>query len=121
VIPPDFPLRPNAAQALARIARLLAESLDPREVAARIADSVSQLLDPVAAAVYELNHGGDLVAVAIAGDPGPGNERPVVFPRGTGLGAVAVAGGKTVVTDDILRDPRVHLDETQRARLERAG
>src|SRR3989442_5384406 len=120
-MPPDLPLRPNAARAPARIARLLAESLDPREVAARIADSVDRLIEPLAAAVYELNAVGDLVAIALTGDAGPIGEGPLALPRGTGLGAVAVAEGKTVVTDDVLRDPRVRLDDAQRARLEQAG
>ena len=67
--PQDIPLRPDTAQALARIARLLTESLEPREVAARIADSVGRLLDTVAAAVYELTESGDLVATAPSAGP----------------------------------------------------
>ncbi len=113
-------LSTHAAAALARIARLLAESLDPREVAARIADSVRLLLDPAAAAVYELTVDGDLLAIAIAGDAGSPDDGPLVFPRGTGLGAVAVAERAIVATGDILHDPRVELRAPQRARLERA-
>jgi PAS domain S-box-containing protein len=116
----ERPLPPHAAAALARIARLLAESLDPREVAARIADSVTRLLDPEAAAVYELTPGGDLAAIALAGDAGPLADGALVFPRGTGLGAVAVAERAIVATDDILHDPRVELRPTERARLESA-
>jgi PAS domain S-box-containing protein len=111
---------PHAATALARIARLLAESLDPREVASRIADSVGRLLDPVAAVVYELTSDGDLVAIAVAGDAGPADDGPLVFPQGTGLGAVAVTERTIVATDDVLRDPRVALRAPQRAWLERA-
>ena len=117
----DLPLQPSVAKALARIAHLLAESLDPREVAARIAESIERLLEPVAAAVYELTSAGDLVAIALAGDAGPPGDGPLAFPCGTGLGAVAVAERATVVTDDVLRDPRVELRETERERLERAG
>jgi len=112
-------LRSQAANALATIARLLAESLDPREVAVRIAESVGQLLDPVATAVYELTAAGDLVPIAVVGDPGP-TEGALTWPRGTGLGAVAVAERATVTTDDLLKDPRVRIGEAERAHLERA-
>jgi PAS domain S-box-containing protein len=114
------PLPSHAATALARIARLLAGSLDPREVAARITDSVSRLLEPVAAVVYELTSEGDLVAIALAGDAGASDEGTLVFPRGTGLGAVAVTERTIVTTDDVLHDPRVRVGEAERARLARA-
>jgi PAS domain S-box-containing protein len=120
VNPHDLPLSPHAAQALARIARLLTESLEPREVAARIADSVGRLLDTVAAAVYELTERGDLVAIALAGDAGPA-EGPVAFPRGTGLGALAIAERVSVTTQNILDDPRVVLAAAERARIERSA
>ena len=118
--PRDHPLPPRAAEALARIAHLLAESLDPREVAVRIIESISRLLDPVAAAVYELTEDGDLVAVAASGDVGPASD-PIRFTRGTGLGAVAVASGSPVSTDDLLTDPRVTLGPAERQRLEGAS
>jgi PAS domain S-box-containing protein len=113
----DFRFPSEAAEALARVGRLLAETLDPLEVASRIADSVGRLLDPVAAAVYQLTADGDLRAMAVAGDVGV-DAGALVFHRGTGLGAVAVEARATVATNDILTDPRVHLGETERARLE---
>jgi PAS domain S-box-containing protein len=118
--PHDHPLPPQAAESLARIARLLTESLDPREVAARVVDSVGRLVDPVAAAVYELTDDGDLVAVAVTGDPGPAEGGPLTFSRGTGLGAVAVAERVAVSSDDVLNDPRVQLGALERARLAQA-
>src|SRR5205823_820454 len=63
----------------------------------------------------------NLVVIGLAGDAGPTSAGSLAFPRGTGLGAVAVASGKTVVTDDILHDPRVRLDDAQRERLEQVG
>jgi len=117
----DSPFPLHAADALARVGRLLAETLDPAEVAARIADSVGRLLDPLAVVVYRLTADGDLIALAIMGDAGPTDGRAVVFPRGTGLGAAALATRATVWSDDILADPRVRLEPRERRRLERAG
>jgi hypothetical protein len=108
------------ADALARVARLLGETLDLHEVAARTAEHVERALAPAAAVVYEVNSAGDLVSLAIAGDVGPIEGRPVVFPRGTGFSALAVAERTTVATEDVLADARVTLDETSRRRIEAA-
>jgi PAS domain S-box-containing protein len=116
----DFRFPPQAAEALARVARLLAETLDPLEVASRIAESVGRLLDPVAAAVYQLTPEGDLVGMAASGDVGA-DAGSLVFRRGTGLGAVAIETRTTVATDDILSDPRVSLGDVERRRLERGA
>src|SRR5207244_4168931 len=73
--------RRRAAEALADVGAVLAQTLDPEVVAQRIADDILALLAASTSAVYRLDpESGDLVAVAVSGNTGPTFGRNVVFP-----------------------------------------
>jgi GAF domain-containing protein len=104
--------------ALAEVARLLARSLDPDVVARLVADSVRSLLGGQPSVVYRLDReAGNLVAIAISGDTGPGFGDRVVIPPGMGSVGVAVATRKPFTTEDLLTAPRVTFDESVRTRV----
>jgi GAF domain-containing protein/ActR/RegA family two-component response regulator len=114
--------RRRAAEALADLGRALVQSLDPEVVGQRIADSVRALLGTSVAGLYRLDpQTGDLHSVAVSGIPGGAGDPPAVFPRGTGVVALVVAGGRPVATPDLLEDPRVSLADDTRARIARVG
>jgi hypothetical protein len=78
--------RRHEAQALSEIARLLAETMDPRVVAQRIADSVRIFLeDTASAAVYSLESAsGEARAVAVSRTSGVRFHWTRVLPPGAG-------------------------------------
>ena len=108
------------AEVLADIGRRTSQSLDPRDVAQRIADSLRMLLAASSAAVWRLApSSGDLVAVAASGDIGeaPGGE--VAFPVGISAVGLAVRERRTVTTLNVLDDPGIVLTPEIRHRVER--
>jgi PAS domain S-box-containing protein len=111
--------RRQTAEALADLSRLIAETLDLKSVASRVADSVRRLLGTPLAAVYQVEPGsGDLVMLAVAkgGDvPFDWNQR---LPRGVGASGLAVEQRQTVVTSDVLSDARLATSPDVRAVLE---
>ncbi len=113
--------RRSAAEALASVGRVLSQTIEPGEVAQRIADSVCRLLDGQCSALFRLEEdSGDLVRLAVSGGAAPLGEH-VVFPRDTGVVALAVRDREAVVTPDLLTDSRVTLPPEIRERIERAG
>jgi PAS domain S-box-containing protein len=114
--------RRRAAEALAEVGRLLAQSLDPVEVAQRIADTVRARLEGKASALFRLDvESSHLVAIATSGDMGPTDGQPLVMPRGTGAAGLAVRERVPVFTPDALDDPRIVLSPESRARVELAS
>ncbi|MBI4589551.1 MAG: GAF domain-containing protein [Candidatus Rokubacteria bacterium] len=113
--------RRRAAEALAEVGRGVSQSLDPGVVAQRIADSVRALLRAQSSALYRVEHdSGNMVTLAASGDAAAAFGRKPVFPRGTGLVALAVRARHPVVTPNLLSDPRVILTPEWRARIEQA-
>jgi PAS domain S-box-containing protein len=105
------------AEALAALGGLLSETLDPDVVGQRIADTVRGLLGTCSSALYHLDPESDgLVAIAVSGHTEPAVTRGTVFPRGTGVVALAMRERGPVWTPDLLTDPRVALEPTMRAR-----
>jgi PAS domain S-box-containing protein len=113
-------VRRRAAETLVAIARTLAQSLDPREVAQGIVDAVRELLGAAASTLYRLEPSGHLVSVALSGDVGPRGDEPLVMPPGTGVSGLAVRDRAPVVTSDALSDPRIVLTRDTRRRAEQA-
>ena len=100
----------------------LAHSLDPREVSHLIADSVLALLEARDVVVYRLEPStGDLVSMAFAGEGAAGFQHPLVLPPGCGASGRAVLERQSIVTADLLDDPRLVHPPDQRIRIERAG
>jgi signal transduction histidine kinase len=112
--------RRREAQALSEIARLLAETMDPRVVALRIADSVGIFLeDTASAAVYSIESGQDESrAVAISTASGVRFHWTPVLPPGAGVVALAVTQRRTVAASDVLAHPDVKYPPAVRAQLE---
>jgi PAS domain S-box-containing protein len=113
--------RRRMSEALAEIGRLLLETADPAVVGQRIADSVRELLNTLAAVVYRVEPGsGALVVVAVSGDAAPAFVPNMVVPRQAGVVGRALAEGRPIATPDLLLDPRVMLTPDMRARFEQA-
>ena len=113
--------RSGVAERLAEVSRVVSQSLEPAEVARRIADSVFTLFDAKVSTVFRLEPSStDLVALAVSGDVGEELGPTVVFPHGTGVTGLAVRERRAVVTPDLLSDPRVTLTPEIRVAIERA-
>jgi GAF domain-containing protein/CheY-like chemotaxis protein/anti-sigma regulatory factor (Ser/Thr protein kinase) len=111
--------RRQAAESLAEVSRVLVQTLDLDLIADRIAGSACRLLGASASALFRLDpESGDLVALAVAGTPGPGYARGAVARRGRGPLGLAVLERRPVATQDVVNDPRVELSPEWRARLE---
>ena len=113
--------RRRSAESLAGVGRVLAQSLDPEEVGQRVVDTIRALLGALNAALYLADpDSGDLTTLAFSGDMGPGFSRETVLPRGTTAAGLAVRDHRSVVTPDLLADPRITLGPEARARIERS-
>ncbi|MBI4608847.1 MAG: GAF domain-containing protein [Candidatus Rokubacteria bacterium] len=118
----DAERRRRTAESLAELGRLISQSLNPEEVGQRIVDSLRALLGAFTSALYQLvPESGDLVALAVSGDPGPTFRPNLVFPRGMGVAGLAVRERRPVVTPHLLTDPRVRLTPELQARIEQAS
>ena len=105
-----------AAESLADVGRLISQSLDPDVVAQGIADSVLTLFGARASAILQLlPESGDLLAIAVAGEPTPGVEQGMLVPAGSGISSVAVRQRLPVVAPDILDDPGITLSPELRS------
>ncbi len=110
----------STADALARIGRDLAESLDVGAVAQRIAESLRAILGVQAAVVYRRQPvTGALIAIAVSGGllPRPGE---LEFPEGYGAVGLAATERRLIVSDDILADERISLTAESRDFLARS-
>ena len=113
--------RHREAESLAEVGRVILQTVDPREIGQRIAESLRNMLGGTAATLYRREVGSeDLVAVAASGDQGP-IEGPLVLPKGTGVVGLAVRLGTPITTADLLADPRIALTREARARIEQAA
>jgi PAS domain S-box-containing protein len=111
----------RTAQALADLARLMAQSLDTAEVSARITASVQSLLGVTNTALFRYRPASkDLESLSLIGDHGPTDGKPIVYPLGFGAAGLAVQERRSVVTSDLLADPRIPQPAEQRARMEQA-
>ena len=113
--------RRQAAELLAEVSRVLVQTLDLDLIADRIAESVCRLFGASSSAIFRLDpECEDLMALAVAGQPGPGYTRGAVAGQGLGVLGLAVQERRPVTTRDVVNDPRVQLSPEWRARLDRA-
>ncbi|MGH8060036.1 MAG: GAF domain-containing protein, partial [Candidatus Entotheonellia bacterium] len=113
--------RRRAAEHLASTAQLLAQSLDPQEVAQRIVDSIRELLQARSATLFEVDPAtGDFRVRTMAGDAGRAFAPRMLLPAGTGVAGLAIQERRPVVTANLLTDPQVVLFPQARARIARA-
>jgi signal transduction histidine kinase len=114
--------RRREAEALAALGRRLAQTLDPEAMAQELANSLRALLGTRTSGLYRLDAAtGDIVSVAISGDVGAGPGRVIVFPKGTGVAALAARERRPVTTLNLLTDPRIALTPEVRTRIEHAA
>jgi PAS domain S-box-containing protein len=110
--------RRAAAEELIGIGRFLSQSLDPTEVARRIAESLRTLLRADAAQVYRAEpHSAGLVMLAFSGEPSELRAADALFPPGVGVMGLAVGERRPVSTPNYLNDPRVAYTPELRARV----
>jgi signal transduction histidine kinase/ActR/RegA family two-component response regulator len=108
--------------AMAEVARVLAETLDPVLVWQRIAAGVRTLLDDApAAALYYLEPTGDVRAVAESTETGVHFDWTHRLPKGAGMVGLAIRTHDVVAAEDVLVDPDVVYPPEARARLERSA
>ncbi|MBI2218763.1 MAG: CHASE domain-containing protein [Candidatus Rokubacteria bacterium] len=111
--------RRRAAESLADLDRLISRSLDPDEVARRVAESLGALLSAQSSAVFQIDErSGGLRVLAAWGELERMYEPGFLMPRGIGMVGLAIREGLPVVTPDLLTDARVELPPEIRARLE---
>jgi GAF domain-containing protein/CheY-like chemotaxis protein/anti-sigma regulatory factor (Ser/Thr protein kinase) len=113
--------RRREAEAFARCARLLTETLDIATLTDRIVDSARGLLDAHAAELRMLEPDGSLRQVACAGAFRehfvPGHR----LPPGTGVAGATARAGRAVRSEDVLTDDAIVLTDELRARIGRFG
>src|SRR4029453_15740770 len=103
----ETPRRKWEAEVLAGVGRLVTESLDPDEVAGRIADSLRALLGGLSSVLVRVEPvSGALIGRHLSAD---GSAFDVVFPSGTGAMGRAVSTRRPVATTTLLTDPRIAL------------
>ncbi|HKQ66421.1 MAG TPA: GAF domain-containing protein, partial [Methylomirabilota bacterium] len=104
------------AEVLAGVGRLVTESLDPDEVAGRIADSLRALLGGLSSVLVRVEPvTGALIGRHIGAD---GSGHDIVFPAGTGAIGRAVSTRRPVATTNLLTDPRIALTPELRESLQ---
>ena len=114
--------RGREGHAMVEIARVLAETLDPALVWHRIAAGVRTLLDDApSAALYYLEPGGDVQAVAVSTEPGVHFDWNLRLPKGAGMAGLAIQKRAVVAAEDVLEYPEVIYPPDVRARLERSA
>jgi PAS domain S-box-containing protein len=112
--------RRRSAEALAEMGRVISRGLDPDVVAGRIAESVRDLLDVLASAVYrEDPQSGGVTLLARSTQADSGFQWTPSFGPGEGLVGLAIREGQTIATEDVAGDERIIYTADQRARLER--
>jgi signal transduction histidine kinase/CheY-like chemotaxis protein len=113
--------RSRERHAMAEVAQVLAETLDPHLVWQRIAAGVRTLLDDApAAALYYLEPGGDVRAVAISTETGVHFDWTHRLPPGAGMVGLAIRRRAIVAAADVLEYPDVTYPADARGRLERS-
>jgi GAF domain-containing protein len=109
------------AEELARLARTLTESLDPRAVGERIAESVLALFQVRSSVLRLLRPDGSLVALARGGRRREVSDVENDLPAGVGASGLAAAEGRAVASSDIFNDPSFALTDEVAAAMRRAG
>jgi len=109
------------AEELARVARIVTESLDVEAVGHRIVESVLSLFPALDVVLWRLAPDGSLVSVARSGSAARYFDPHAVLPPGIGLAGRAVTARQPTWTRDVLADPTLTLPGDLRTRLARSG
>jgi len=109
------------AEELARVARLVNETLDLTAVGKRIASSVLELLAVPSSAIRLFRPDGSLGAIALGGRARQYASGGDAVPAGVGLVGRAAAEGRPMWTADFRTDDRFETSDEMRRRNEGAG
>src|SRR5262249_44671302 len=109
------------AEALARVARTLTESLDVGAVGERLVRSARELLQTRSASIRLARRAGGLVAVAWGGVARDSFSPGDVMPPGTGIPGRAFTSRQACWTPDLLAEPGLGHTEDVRARIAAGG
>lgn len=109
------------AEELARVARLVNETLDLTAVGKRIASSVLELLAVPSSAIRLFRPDGSLGAIALGGRARQYASGGDAVPAGVGLVGRAAAEGRPMWTADFRTDDRFDTSDEMRRRNEGAG
>jgi GAF domain-containing protein/CheY-like chemotaxis protein len=109
------------AEELARLARTLTESLDPRDVGERIVKSVLPLFQTRSSVLRLLQADGSLVTLAREGHLQEASEVGAVLPAGIGPSGRATAEGRAVASSDVFSDPAIAMTAEVAETMRRAG
>ena len=107
----------EGARALADLARLLSETLDPEVVGRRAVDSVCKLLTATSAVLYRLDPESERLHEVARADQGPRFEWTSVLEPGVGIAGLAVVRRAPVASPDILADHRLVYPPEMRAQV----
>jgi signal transduction histidine kinase len=109
------------AEELARVARLVNETLDLTAVGKRIASSVLELLAVPSSAIRLFRPDGSLGSIALGGRARQYTSGGDAVPAGVGLVGRAAAEGRPMWTVDFRTDDRFETSDEMRRRNEAAG
>ncbi|MBI4593853.1 MAG: GAF domain-containing protein, partial [Candidatus Rokubacteria bacterium] len=113
--------RRREAEELARLARILTESLDVASVGERIVESVLAQFGGAASGLWLLQPDGSLRSIIFGGVARAHFKAGSVLPPGIGIAGRAAAERRSVWTADALNDPGVVLSAELRTSVEAAG
>ena len=109
------------AEELARLARTLTESLDPRDVGQRIVDSVLALFQVRSSVLRLLRPDGSLSTLAGGGRVRELSQLVPAIPAGVGPSGIAVIEGRAVASADVFNDPAIVLSDEVRRSMRHTG
>jgi GAF domain-containing protein len=109
------------AEELARLAQILTESLDPRDVGQRIVDSVLALFQVRSSVLRLLRADGSLILLAGGGRFRDVSQMATVLPTGVGPSGIAIVERRPVASTDVFNDPAVVLSGDVTASMRRTG
>ncbi len=113
--------RRREAEELARLARMLTESLDAADVGQRIVESSLLLLGGKFSVLRLLQPDGSLKLIASKGDAEAASRLLPVMPAGAGVVGRAVSEGRPMWSANVFADPGVRLPDGLRAQLSELG
>ncbi len=109
------------AEAVARLARTLTETLDVTALAGQVVQEMLPLLGASFARLRLLQPDGSLRTVARADPGGVHSDSDSVLPSGAGLSARVVAEGRAAVSRDVLGEAGIALPDALRRQIEASG
>ncbi|MDH3599978.1 MAG: GAF domain-containing protein [Candidatus Tectomicrobia bacterium] len=113
--------RRREAESVTEIGRLLSQSLNPEEIGQHVVEQMHDLLRTGSASIFRLGvEAQELIVLAAAGAENRVWDKHDVLPSSIGVVGYSVKHHESVLTLDVLNDPRFTLTPDVRARIEQA-